>query len=96
MAPPKGKKPAARSAIADTVSREYTIHLHKRVCTASLLLFEDILTYQLHGTTFKQRAPKAIKCIKEFAQKSMVGKLALGDRQGRAANTCAREPRMFA
>jgi hypothetical protein len=36
----KGKKPAGkagRSAIADVVAREYTIHLHKRVClTANL------------------------------------------------------------
>ncbi|KAK4463147.1 ribosomal protein L31e-domain-containing protein [Cladorrhinum samala] len=44
-----------RSAIADVVAREYTIHLHKR----------------LHGVTFKKRAPKAIKEIKEFAYKSM-------------------------
>jgi hypothetical protein len=31
----KGKKPAGkaqRSAIADVVAREYTIHMHKRVC----------------------------------------------------------------
>ncbi|GAB1310184.1 60S ribosomal protein L31B [Madurella fahalii] len=48
------KKPA-RSAIADVVSREYTIHLHKR----------------LHGVTFKKRAPRAIKEIKEFAAKAM-------------------------
>jgi hypothetical protein len=26
-----GKQPAKRSAIADVVAREYTIHLHKRV-----------------------------------------------------------------
>jgi len=44
-----------RSAIADVVSREYTIHLHKR----------------LHGVSFKKRAPKAIKEIKAFAHKSM-------------------------
>ncbi|KAK4227247.1 ribosomal protein L31e-domain-containing protein [Podospora fimiseda] len=44
-----------RSAIADVVAREYTIHLHKR----------------LHGVTFKKRAPKAIKEIKAFAHKSM-------------------------
>jgi len=44
-----------RSAIADVVAREYTIHLHKR----------------LHGVTFKKRAPRAIKEIKAFAQKSM-------------------------
>jgi len=50
-------KPAAkaRSAIADVVAREYTIHLHKR----------------LHGVTFKKRAPRAIKEIKAFATKSM-------------------------
>ncbi|KAE8448564.1 60S ribosomal protein L31 [Mollisiaceae sp. DMI_Dod_QoI] len=54
----KTKKPAGktqRSAIADVVAREYTIHLHKR----------------LHGVTFKKRAPKAIKEIKSFATKSM-------------------------
>jgi large subunit ribosomal protein L31e len=39
----KGKKPvgkASRSAISDVVSREYTIHMHKRI----------------HGCTFKKRA----------------------------------------
>lgn len=36
-------------------SREYTINLHKR----------------LHGITFKKRAPRAVKCIKQFAQKVM-------------------------
>ncbi|KYQ90523.1 S60 ribosomal protein L31 [Tieghemostelium lacteum] len=37
------------------VSREYTINLHRR----------------LYGTTFKDRAPKAVKQIKLFAQKAM-------------------------
>ncbi|KAJ4394122.1 60S ribosomal protein L31B [Gnomoniopsis smithogilvyi] len=46
---------AGRSAIADVVAREYTIHMHKR----------------LHGVTFKKRAPKAIKEIKAFAFKAM-------------------------
>ena len=58
----KTQKPAGkqgRSAIADVVAREYTIHLHKR----------------LHGVTFKKRAPKAIKEIKAFATQSMVGTL---------------------
>ncbi|OAA68204.1 Ribosomal protein L31e [Niveomyces insectorum RCEF 264] len=50
---PSGK--AGRSAIADVVSREYTVHLHKR----------------LHGVTFKKRAPKAIKELKKFAQQAM-------------------------
>jgi len=49
------KKGTQRSAIADVVAREYTIHLHKRI----------------HGATFKKRAPKAIKEIKGFAQKAM-------------------------
>ncbi|KAH0489251.1 hypothetical protein TgHK011_009690 [Trichoderma gracile] len=49
------KKPAQRSAIADVVAREYTIHMHKR----------------LHGVTFKKRAPRAIKEIKSFATKAM-------------------------
>ena len=37
------------------MTREYTIHLHKHV----------------FGTTFKKRAPKAIKVIREFARKTM-------------------------
>ncbi|WVQ63071.1 uncharacterized protein L199_001222 [Kwoniella botswanensis] len=44
-----------RSALHDVVTREYTIHLHKRV----------------HDLSFKKKAPKAIKSIVEFAQKSM-------------------------
>ncbi|EAQ93544.1 60s ribosomal protein L31 [Chaetomium globosum CBS 148.51] len=50
---PQGK--AQRSAIADVVAREYTIHMHKR----------------LHGVSFKKRAPRAIKEIKAFATKAM-------------------------
>ncbi|KAI9858233.1 MAG: 60S ribosomal protein L31 [Vezdaea acicularis] len=46
---------AGRSAIADVVTREYTIHLHKRV----------------HGVSFKKRAPRAIKEIRRFATKAM-------------------------
>ncbi|KNZ79257.1 60S ribosomal protein L31, partial [Termitomyces sp. J132] len=44
-----------RSALADVVSREYTIHLHKRV----------------HGRSFKKRAPWAVKSVVDFAQKAM-------------------------
>ncbi|TFY57792.1 hypothetical protein EVJ58_g6815 [Rhodofomes roseus] len=44
-----------RSALQDVVTREYTIHLHKRV----------------HGRSFKKRAPWAVKSVVEFAQKSM-------------------------
>ncbi|KAK3393643.1 putative 60S ribosomal protein L31 [Podospora didyma] len=54
----KAKQPTGqtkRSAIADVVAREYTIHLHKR----------------MHGVTFKKRAPRAIKEIKAFATLSM-------------------------
>lgn len=39
----------------DVVTREYTIHLHKRV----------------HGRSFKKRAPWAVKSIVDFAQKAM-------------------------
>ncbi|KAI9868114.1 MAG: 60S ribosomal protein L31 [Trichoglossum hirsutum] len=51
----KGAK-TGRSAIADVVAREYTIHLHKRI----------------HGVSFKKRAPRAIKEIRGFAEKEMV------------------------
>ncbi|KAI0088203.1 ribosomal protein L31e-domain-containing protein [Irpex rosettiformis] len=44
-----------RSALQDVVTREYTIHLHKRV----------------HGRSFKKRAPHAVKSVVEFAQKAM-------------------------
>ncbi|KAB8079499.1 60S ribosomal protein L31e [Aspergillus leporis] len=48
-----GKK--QRSAIADVVSREYTINMHKR----------------LHGVSFKKRAPRAIKEIRAFTERAM-------------------------
>ncbi|PCH37448.1 hypothetical protein WOLCODRAFT_29114 [Wolfiporia cocos MD-104 SS10] len=44
-----------RSALQDVVTREYTIHLHKRV----------------HGRSFKKRAPWAVKSVVAFAQKAM-------------------------
>ena len=37
------------------MTREYTIHLHKRV----------------HGRAFKKRAPCAVKAVVEFATKAM-------------------------
>ncbi|KAG5722791.1 hypothetical protein E4T56_gene8300 [Termitomyces sp. T112] len=57
MAPAPKKKTGGktRSALADVVSREYTIHLHKRV----------------HGRSFKKRAPWAVKSVVDFAQKAM-------------------------
>ncbi|PWY94494.1 carbon-nitrogen hydrolase [Aspergillus sclerotioniger CBS 115572] len=48
-----GKK--TRSAIADVVTREYTINMHKR----------------MHGVSFKKRAPRAIKEIRAFAERAM-------------------------
>ena len=44
-----------RTKSADIVSREYTIHMSKR----------------LYGVTFKNRAPRAIREIKLFAKKHM-------------------------
>lgn len=40
---------------SDIVTRQYTIHLSKR----------------LYGVTFKKRAPRAIREIKKFAAKTM-------------------------
>jgi len=54
MAPVK-KTTKTRSALQDVVSREYTIHLHKRV----------------HGRSFKKRAPWAVKSVVDFARKAM-------------------------
>ncbi|CAG9834581.1 unnamed protein product [Diabrotica balteata] len=44
-----------KSAINEVVTREYTVNLHKR----------------LHGISFKKRAPRAIKAIRQFALKQM-------------------------
>lgn len=44
-----------KSALHEVITREYTVHLHKR----------------LHGIGFKKRAPRAIKEIKKFAEKQM-------------------------
>ena len=53
------KKPRSdkkgKSALAEVITREYTVNLHKR----------------LHGVGFKKRAPRAIKEIKKFAEKQM-------------------------
>lgn len=45
----------SKSALNEVISREYTVHLHKR----------------LHGVGFKKRAPRAIKEIRKFAEKQM-------------------------
>lgn len=44
-----------KSAINEVVTREYTVNLHKR----------------LHGIGFKKRAPRAIKAVRQFAEKQM-------------------------
>lgn len=44
-----------RKPKADIVTREYSIHMSKR----------------LYGVTFKKRAPRAIREIKQFATKAM-------------------------
>ena len=49
---PKGKSSAPKP---DLVTRDYTIHLSKRI----------------HKQQFKRRAPRAIKEIRKFAQKAM-------------------------
>lgn len=55
MARSSTTKQNKRSTLADVVTREYTIHLHKRI----------------HGLGFKKRAPRAMKSIREFASKQM-------------------------
>merc|ERR1712025_397257 len=45
----------AKSVRADCVTREYTINLHKR----------------LHSSTFKKRAPRAVRAICKFATEMM-------------------------
>merc|ERR1711939_753457 len=43
------------SKVTDVVTRDYTIHLHKR----------------LHDRSFKSKAPRAIREIRKFAKKTM-------------------------
>merc|ERR1712226_561038 len=45
----------AKSVRTDCVTREYTVNLHKR----------------LHSSTFKKRAPRAIRAIRKFATQMM-------------------------
>merc|ERR1712038_1115203 len=49
------KREKTKSALSEVITREHTIHLHKR----------------LHGIGFKYRAPRAIKEIRKFAEKQM-------------------------
>ncbi|KAI9506662.1 60S ribosomal protein L31B [Coemansia spiralis] len=51
----KGKTGNKRSALSEVVTREYTIHLHKNV----------------FGASFRKRTPRAVKAVREFAQKAM-------------------------
>lgn len=46
---------AGKSALNEVVTRDYTIHMNKRI----------------HGTQFKRRAPKAVRVVKAFATKEM-------------------------
>jgi len=55
MAKKSDKKKSTKSPVNEVVTREYTIHLHKRI----------------HGMQFKKRAPRAIREIKKFAEKMM-------------------------
>merc|ERR1739841_476105 len=48
-------KGKSSSARKDLVTREFTINMHKR----------------LHGSTFKKRAPRAIRAIKKFASQML-------------------------
>eukprot|EP00794_Sanderia_malayensis_P006976 gene6976-7761_t len=55
MAKAKGDKKKGRTTLSEVATREYTIHMHKRI----------------HGVGFKKRAPRAVKEIKKFAEKMM-------------------------
>merc|ERR1711912_30835 len=48
-------KKAGKSVRQECVTREYTVNLHKR----------------LHSSTFKKRAPRAVRAIRKFAQQMM-------------------------
>merc|ERR1712072_436045 len=52
---PMSAKKKAKSVRQEVVTREYTINLHKR----------------LHSSTFKKRAPRAVRAIRKFATTMM-------------------------
>ena len=49
------KEGRTKKPAQDIVTRDYTIHMSKR----------------LYGVTFKNRAPRAVREIKKFAEKAM-------------------------
>merc|ERR1711964_344360 len=55
MAKNKDKGAKKPAKMNEVVTREYTINIHKRI----------------HGVGFKYRAPRAIKAIRTFAEKTM-------------------------
>jgi len=58
MAKRQKKQPSerkAKSTLNEVITREYTVHLHKR----------------LFGVGFKKKAPRAIKEVRKFAEKTM-------------------------
>ncbi|CAH1776852.1 unnamed protein product [Owenia fusiformis] len=52
---PRNRGDKKKSTMNEVVTREYTIHMHKRI----------------HGVSFKRRAPRAVKEIRKFAEKAM-------------------------
>lgn len=57
----KDAKTKKEKKAIDAVTRDYTINLHKLI----------------HKTSFKQRAPYAVKRIAEFARRNMLTKVTL-------------------
>jgi large subunit ribosomal protein L31e len=64
-----------RSALADVVTRECTVHLHKHVHGKYVLpihsTYNTLILTPNPSRSFKKRAPTAVKAIKEFAEKLM-------------------------
>jgi large subunit ribosomal protein L31e len=72
MAKAKVDKKAKGSALNKVVTREYTIHLHKRIFGMYALTFSIVYSDENYNYSgFKNRAPRAIKEIKKFAVQQM-------------------------
>lgn len=65
---PAGQGKKARSAIQDVVAREYTIHLHKRVCTLILNTVPGRGGKKRPKISFVKSAPNGLDAC--FAQQS--------------------------
>ena len=80
MARSKKEKPAKKSAIHDVVARDYIIRTNSSLLPP--LTSPPDMHKRVYSVSFKKRAPRAIKAIKEFTKLHMVSPPLLKDVKG--------------